>query len=78
MEVHRPKFLKGLVEEVFVILLSISLAVAAERMVEHYVHTKQGEAALVRLAAEMKRDVADFKFNVTVHNLYFICLCLLT
>lgn len=68
MEVHRPKFLKGLVEEVFVILLSISLAVAAERMVEHYVHTKQGEAALVRLAAEMKRDVADFKFNVTVHK----------
>ena len=68
MEVHRPKFLKGFVEEVFVILLSISLAVAAERMVEHYVHTKQGEAALVRLAAEMKRDAADFKFNVTIHK----------
>lgn len=68
MEVHRPKFLKGLIEEVFVILLSISLAVAAERMVEHYVHTKQGEAALVRLAAEMKRDVVDFKFNVNIHK----------
>ena len=68
MEVHRPKFLKGFVEEVFVILLSISLAVAAERMVEHYVHTKQGEAALVRLAAEMKRDVVDFKYNVNIHK----------
>lgn len=68
MEVHRPKFLKGLIEEVFVILLSISLAVAAERMVEHYVHTKQGEAALVRLAAEMKSDVVDFKFNVNIHK----------
>jgi len=68
MEVHRPKFLKGFVEEVFVILLSISLAVAAERMVEHYVHTKQGEAALVRLAAEMKRDVEDFKYNVNIHK----------
>jgi len=68
MEVHRPKFVKGFVEEVFVILLSISLAVAAERMVEHYVHTKQGEAALVRLAAEMKRDVEDFKFNVNIHK----------
>lgn len=68
MEVHRPKFLKGLLEEVFVILLSISLAVIAERMVEHYVHTKQGEAALVRLAAEMKRDTADFKFNVNIHK----------
>jgi len=68
MEVHRPKFLKGFVEEVFVILLSISLAVTAERMVEHYVHTKQGEAALVRLAAEMKRDVEDFKYNVNIHK----------
>jgi hypothetical protein len=68
MEVHRPKFLKGLLEEVFVILLSISLAVIAERMVEHYVHTKQGEAALVRLAAEIKRDAADFKFNVNIHE----------
>jgi hypothetical protein len=68
MEVHRPKFLKGFLEEVSIILLSISLAVVAERMVEHYVHTKQGEAALVRLAAEMKRDAADFKFNVTIHK----------
>jgi Fe-S cluster assembly iron-binding protein IscA len=68
MEVHRPKFLKGFIEEVSIILLSITLAVAAERMVEHYVHTKQGEAALVRLAAEMKRDAADFNFNVNIHK----------
>jgi hypothetical protein len=68
MEVHRPKFFKGFIEEVSIILLSISLAVVAERMVEHYVHTKQGEAALVRLAAEMKRDAADFKFNVNIHK----------
>lgn len=68
MEVHRPKFLKGFIEEVSIILLSISLAVAAERMVEHYVHTKQGEAALIRLAAEMKRDAADFNFNVNIHK----------
>ncbi len=68
MEVHRPKFLKGFIEEVSIILLSISLAVVAERMVEHYVHTKQGEAALVRLAAEIKRDAADFKFNVNIHE----------
>jgi len=68
MEVHRPKFLKGFIEEVSIILLSITLAVVAERMVEHYVHTKQGEAALVRLAAEIKRDAADFKFNVNIHE----------
>jgi hypothetical protein len=68
MEVHRPKFLKGFIEEVSIILLSISLAVVAERMVEHYVHTKQGEAALVRLAAEIKRDADDFKFNVNIHE----------
>jgi hypothetical protein len=68
MVVHRPKFLKGFIEEVSIILLSISLAVVAERMVEHYVHTKQGEAALVRLAAEIKRDADDFKFNVNIHE----------
>jgi len=68
MEVHRPKFFKGFLEEVSIILLSISLAVVAERIVEHYVHTKQGEAALVRLAAEIKRDADDFKFNVNIHE----------
>ena len=68
MEVHRPKFFKGFIEEVSIILLSISLAVVAERIVEHYVHTKQGEAALVRLAAEIKRDADDFKFNVNIHE----------
>jgi hypothetical protein len=68
MEVHRPKFIKGFIEEVIIILVSISLAVTAERMVEHYVHNKEGKEALVRLAAEMKRDTEDFLFNVNIHK----------
>jgi len=68
MEVHRPKFIKGFFEEVVIILVSISLAVIAERMVEHYVHNKEGKEALARLAAEMKRDTEDFVFNVNIHK----------
>jgi hypothetical protein len=68
MEVHRPKFIKGFVEEILVILISISLAVTAERMVEHYVHNKEGKEALDRLAAEMKRDTKDFEFNISIHK----------
>ena len=68
MEVHRPKFIKGFVEEILVILISISLAVVAERMVEHYVHNKEGKEALSRLAAEMKRDTEDFAFNINIHK----------
>jgi hypothetical protein len=68
MEVHRPKFIKGFFEEVFVILISISLAVTAERMVEHYVHNKEGKEALGRLASEMKKDAEDFQFNIKIHK----------
>ncbi|MGI9138886.1 MAG: hypothetical protein ACR2IM_07585 [Sediminibacterium sp.] len=68
MEVHRPKFIKGFVEEILVILISISLAVTAERIVEHYVHNKEGKEALDRLAAEMKRDTKDFEFNISIHK----------
>ena len=68
MEVHHPKFVKGFLEEVVIILVSISLAVIAERMVEHYVHNKEGKEALARLAAEMKRDTEDFIFNVNIHK----------
>ncbi|MEY3324662.1 MAG: hypothetical protein RLZ11_976, partial [Bacteroidota bacterium] len=38
MEVHKPKFVKGLIAEIFVIVIGISLAVLAERMVEHFQH----------------------------------------
>jgi hypothetical protein len=68
MEVHHPKFVKGFLEEVVIILVSICLAVAAERIVEHYIHAKQGKSALVRLAAELKRDTEDFEFNVNIHK----------
>jgi hypothetical protein len=68
MEVHRPKFIKGLLEEIFVILISISLAVAAERIVENYIHNKEGKEALTRLSAEMARDAADFNVNVNIHK----------
>jgi hypothetical protein len=68
MEVHRPKFLKGLIEEVFVIVLSISLAVIAENIVEHYHHKKESKEALVKLKTELKKDMTDLNFNYPMHK----------
>jgi hypothetical protein len=68
MEVHRPKFLKGLIEEVFVIVLSISLAVIAENIVEHYHHKNESKEALIRLKTELKKDMMDLNFNYPLHE----------
>lgn len=68
MEVHRPKFLKGLIEEIFVIVISISLAVIAERIVEKLVHDQEGEEALIRLKAELKKDLMDLNYNYPLHE----------
>ena len=68
MEVHRPKFIKGFVEEIFVIVISISLAVLAERAVENWIHHKESKESLIRLRAELIRDSVDLSFNYTVHQ----------
>ena len=68
MEVHRPKFIKGLVEEIFVIVISISLAVLAERTVENWIHKEESKESLIRLRTELIRDSIDLSFNYTVHQ----------
>ena len=34
MEIHKPKFVKGFIEEILIIVIGISLAVISERIVE--------------------------------------------
>ena len=68
MEVHRPKFIKGLIEEIFVIVISISLAVLAERGVEKWSHNKEGKEALDRLKTELEKDAMDLNYNYPLHN----------
>jgi hypothetical protein len=41
MEVHKPKFVKGFIAEILVIVIGISLAVTAEHIVENYQHHKE-------------------------------------
>jgi hypothetical protein len=67
MEVHRPKFLKGLLEEIFVIVISISLAVIAERIVESWLHNKEAKESMVRLNGELIKDTMDLRFNYPLH-----------
>ena len=64
MEVHRPKFAKSLIEEILIIVISISLAVGAERIVENWLHNKEGKESLKRLRTELIRDSLDLHGNV--------------
>ena len=68
MEVHRPKFVKGLIEEILIIVISISLAVGAERIVENWVHNKEGKEALINLKTELIRDSIDLNFNLDIYK----------
>ena len=68
MEVHKPKFVKGLIAEIFVIVIGISLAVIAERIVEHYQHRKEAKGVIARMIAELRRDSVDLAFNQVYHT----------
>jgi hypothetical protein len=78
MEVHKPKFVKGLIAEIFVIVIGISLAVLAERMVEHFQHRKEARGVASRMVAELRRDSADLHFNMIHHQLGYAADSLLT
>lgn len=78
MEVHKPKFVKGLIAEIFVIVVGISLAVTAERMVEHFQHRKEAKGVAKRMVAELRRDSADLQFNIIHHQLGFEADSILT
>ena len=68
MEVHKPKFVKGLIAEIFVIVIGISLAVLAERMVEHFQHRKESKGVISRMITELRRDSMDLVFNLKYHT----------
>ncbi|MEY4114565.1 MAG: hypothetical protein RLZ76_1258, partial [Bacteroidota bacterium] len=59
MEIHKPKFVKGFIEEILVIVIGISLAVTAERIVESFQHQKEEKGVVSRMIQELKRDSSD-------------------
>lgn len=63
MEVHKPKFVKGFFLEIIVIVIGISLAIGAERWVEHARETKEAKRVMTRMIAELARDSSDLEFN---------------
>ena len=68
MEIHKPKFVSGFIEEIFVIVVGISLAVTAERLVEYFQHHKEAKGVVRRMIAELKRDSSDLAYNIKYHN----------
>jgi hypothetical protein len=64
MEVHKPKFVKGFFLEIVVIVIGISLAIGAERWVEHARETKEAKRVMTRMIAELARDSSDLEFNI--------------
>jgi len=68
MEVHKPKFVVGLAEEILVIVVSICLALLAERTVEHYQHREEAKGVTKRMIEELLRDSSDLAFNIQMHE----------
>ena len=68
MEVHKPKFVVGFAEEILVIVVSICLALLAERTVEHYQHRLEAKGVAKRMIEELRRDSADLAFNIRMHT----------
>lgn len=78
MEIHKPKFVKGFIEEILVIVIGISLAVTAERIVESFQHHKEEKGVVKRMILELKRDSADLSYNLRQHKVALEADSLLT
>ena len=68
MEVHKPKFVKGFIAEILVIVIGISLAVTAEHIVEIYQHHKEESGVIKRMVIELQRDSSDLVYNLKYHQ----------
>lgn len=78
MEVHKPKFVKGFFLEIIVIVLGITLAIGAERWVEHVRESKEAKRVMTRMIAELARDSSDLEINIFYINRAAIADSLLT
>jgi len=78
MEIHKPKFVKGFIAEIFVIVIGISLAVTAERIVESFQHQKEEKGVISRMIQELKRDSSDLAYNLRHHQMALIADSVLT
>jgi hypothetical protein len=68
MEIHKPKFVTGFIEEILVIVIGISLAVTAERLVEYFQHHKEAKGVVRRMITELRRDSSDLAYNIKYHK----------
>lgn len=78
MEIHKPKFVKGFIAEIFVIVIGISLAVTAERIVESFQHQKEEKGVIRRMIQELKRDSSDLAYNLRHHQMALVADSVLT
>lgn len=78
MEIHKPKFVQGFIEEILIIVIGISLAVTAERIVESFQHHKEEKGVVGRMIQELKRDSADLAYNLKHHQMALVADSILT
>lgn len=78
MEIHKPKFVQGFIEEILIIVIGISLAVIAERIVESFQHHKEEKGVVGRMIQELKRDSADLAYNLKHHQMALVADSILT
>jgi len=78
MEVHNPKFVKRFIEEILVVVIGISLAVTAERIVQTFQQQKEEKGVISRMTQELRRDSIDLAYNLKHHQLALVADSLLS
>lgn len=78
MEVHNPKFVKRFIEEILVVVIGISLAVTAERIVQTFQQQQEEKGVISRMTQELRRDSIDLAYNLKHHQLALVADSLLS
>ncbi|MBM3168469.1 MAG: hypothetical protein FJY17_02855 [Bacteroidetes bacterium] len=78
MEVHNPKFVRRFIEEILVVVIGISLAVTAERIVQTFQQQKEEKGVISRMTQELRRDSIDLAYNLKHHQLALVADSLLS
>ncbi len=78
MEVNNPNFVRRFIEEILVVVIGISLAVTAERIVQTFQQQKEEKGVISRMTQELRRDSIDLAYNLKHHQLALVADSLLS
>ncbi len=78
MEINNPNFVRRFIEEILVVVIGISLAVTAERIVQTFQQQKEEKGVISRMSQELRRDSIDLAYNIKHHQLALVADSLLS